>query len=279
MTDTALLAWVVVAFLGVMTPGIDTMLVLRHTVLGGRPAGLWVVVGIAAGSLAWATASLTGLTALLAASRLAYDAVRIAGAAYLIWLGASAIWKSLPRRGVGHAPEDVGAQLEGPSPTRGLRTGLVTNLLNPKVGVFYISLLPQFLPTGAGSHRLGRAPGRDPPGHHVPVVPNADLGRRPGPSCAAASDGVALARPSHGHRAHRSRPAPRRRNPTSRIGQTNPNRPAGRSAIGVLPAVLRGRDQARAATAAIRPPAASTARSAWPCSQRSRSRIQGSSSD
>jgi len=160
MTESALAAWVLVAFLGTMTPGLDTMLVLRHTILGGRPAGLTVVLGIAAGCLTWATASLAGLTALLAASRLAYDAVRIAGAAYLIWLGSSAIWRSLPRHRSSSTAEDdqaidIGSQHDAPGPWRGLRAGLVTNLLNPKVGVFYISLLPQFLPTGPDATAWG----------------------------------------------------------------------------------------------------------------------------
>lgn len=82
MSTTTLLTWTVVALLGVMTPGIDPIPVLRHTLLDGRRAGMRAVSGIALGCLAWATAGLAGLTA----SRLAQDMVRIAGAAYLIWL-------------------------------------------------------------------------------------------------------------------------------------------------------------------------------------------------
>ncbi|UJW29200.1 LysE family translocator [Saccharothrix sp. AJ9571] len=149
MSETALLTWTLVAFLGVATPGIDTLLVLRHTLLGGRRAGLRAVTGIALGCLVWATASLAGLTALLAASEVAYQVVRIAGAAYLIWLGASALWKSLPRHRGPVVP------LEDGSATSALRAGLLTNLLNPKVGVFYVSLLPQFLPVGPGSTAWG----------------------------------------------------------------------------------------------------------------------------
>ena len=84
MTSTALLAFTLIAFLTVITPGLDSMLVLRHSLVGGRRAGLAVVAGINVGCLLWATASLVGLTALLTASRWAYDAVRIAGAAYLV---------------------------------------------------------------------------------------------------------------------------------------------------------------------------------------------------
>jgi threonine/homoserine/homoserine lactone efflux protein len=149
MSTTALLTWTLVAALGVMTPGIDTLLVLRHTMLGGRRAGLATVVGISTGCVLWATASLAGLTALLAASTLAYDLVRIAGAAYLLWLGATAIWRTLPRnRKPGVSELDIPA---APGWFAAFRTGMVTNLLNPKVGVFYMSLLPQFLPKDATS--------------------------------------------------------------------------------------------------------------------------------
>lgn len=144
MSTTALLTWTLVAVLGVITPGLDTLLVLRHTMLGGRRAGLATVAGISTGCVLWATASLAGLTALLAASTVAYDIVRIAGAAYLLWLGASAIWKTLPRnRRPGARDLDVPV---APGRFAAFRTGVVTNLLNPKVGVFYMSLLPQFLP-------------------------------------------------------------------------------------------------------------------------------------
>lgn len=140
MSTTALLTWTLVAALGVMTPGIDTMLVLRHTMLGGRRAGFATVVGIATGCLVWAAASLAGLTALLAASTVAYDIVRIAGAVYLVWLGVTAIRKSFRST----APDvEIPA---APGWFAAFRTGIVTNLLNPKVGVFYMSLLPQFLP-------------------------------------------------------------------------------------------------------------------------------------
>lgn len=147
MSTTALLTWTLVAVLAVVTPGLDTLLVLRHTMLGGRRSGMATVCGITTGCVLWATASLAGLTALLAASTVAYDIVRIAGAAYLMWLGATAIWKSLPRN---RTPVDVDMPV-APGWFAAFRTGMVTNLLNPKVGVFYMSLLPQFLPKDATS--------------------------------------------------------------------------------------------------------------------------------
>ncbi|GAB3584231.1 LysE family translocator [Amycolatopsis endophytica] len=148
MPVSALLTYTLVALVAVVTPGLDTMLMLRHTLLGGRRAGFRALTGINLGCLVWGTASIAGLTALLAASRIAYDVVRIGGAAYLLWLGGSALWRSFR-----HQVPDAEVIVE---PGRGaLRAGLVTNLLNPKVGVFYLSLLPQFLPAGSGQAAWG----------------------------------------------------------------------------------------------------------------------------
>ncbi|MFG1793721.1 LysE family translocator [Nocardia sp. NPDC049149] len=144
MSDGLLLGFVVVALLAVMVPGLDTMLMLRHAVLGGWRAGLLALLGINVGCVVWGSASIAGLTAVLTASHLAYEIVRIAGAAYLIWLGGSALWKSLQRKRSDELPTGV-----EPQSRSAFRAGLVTNLLNPKVGVFYMSLLPQFIPAGS----------------------------------------------------------------------------------------------------------------------------------
>ncbi|MGO2811069.1 LysE family translocator [Brevibacterium sp. BDJS002] len=144
MDSHQLLAWALVAVIGAATPGIDLMIVLRSTLLHGRRSGFAAVIGVEMGHAVWAIASLIGLTALLAASTLAYDVVRIAGACYLVWLGCTAIWKSLPRnRATATEAEDLPSQ----SAVSAVRSGMTGNLLNPKVGVFYISILPQFLPT------------------------------------------------------------------------------------------------------------------------------------
>ncbi|MET8757245.1 LysE family translocator [Lentzea sp. NPDC004782] len=141
MSTTALLSFTLVALLTVITPGLETLLVLRTAVLVGRRTALGVVVGSTLGCLVWATAGLVGLTALLQASELAYDIVRWLGAAYLIYLGVKALWGS--RR-----PAEPDEPAPVPSARAAVRVGLLTNLLNPKPGVFYISLLPQFLPVG-----------------------------------------------------------------------------------------------------------------------------------
>jgi threonine/homoserine/homoserine lactone efflux protein len=151
MTTTALVGFTLIALLTVVTPGLDSMLVLRYALVGGRRAGLAVVAGINIGCLAWATATLAGLTALLTASRLAYDIVRVLGAIYLIWFGARMLWQTFTRR---RSDQPALAPAE-PGRWAAARAGLVTNLLNPKPGVFYMSLLPQFLPAGPANLTWG----------------------------------------------------------------------------------------------------------------------------
>ncbi|GAA4026359.1 LysE family translocator [Allokutzneria multivorans] len=140
MSTTAFLTYLATALLVIITPGLDTMLVLRHVVTGGRRGGMATSVGVSLGSLVWGTASVLGITALLTASRIGYDVLRYAGAGYLVWLGASALWKS--RR----PAAAIEVESSATSTWGSVRAGLLSNLLNPKVGVFYLSLLPQFLP-------------------------------------------------------------------------------------------------------------------------------------
>jgi threonine/homoserine/homoserine lactone efflux protein len=132
MSTAALLSFTLVALLTVVTPGLETLLVLRTALLVGRRAALGVVVGSTLGCLVWAAAGLVGLTAYI---------VRWLGAAYLVYLGAKALWRS--RR-----PVEIDEPAPVPTVRVAVRVGLLTNLLNPKPGVFYISLLPQFLPVG-----------------------------------------------------------------------------------------------------------------------------------
>lgn len=146
MSATALLAFTATALLLTITPGLDTMMLLRMVLGGGRRAGVVGGFGTTLGCVVWGAASVAGLTALLVASRLAYDVLRWAGAVYLLWLGGSALWRSWRGRAVaddGPAPRVT--------PRQALRIGFTTNLLNPKIGVFYLSLLPQFLPVDGGT--------------------------------------------------------------------------------------------------------------------------------
>jgi threonine/homoserine/homoserine lactone efflux protein len=151
----AVLAFASVAAVINVTPGLDTMLVLRTSVARGRATGLISGLGINAGCLAWGIAAAAGVTELLVASHAAYEAVRIAGAVYLTWLGCCALWRSRRRRGQEEPAPDTdhqspaGPVLAGSGRLAAFRSGLTTNLLNPKAGVFYMSLLPQFIPHGA----------------------------------------------------------------------------------------------------------------------------------
>ena len=151
---TATLAFAGVAAIINITPGLDTLLVLRTSVAHGRDGGIAAALGILTGCLAWGVATAVGLTALLTASRLAYDVLRVGGAVYLAWLGLSALWRARrARREPGEAgPAEETAEVVAPSPRdrwAAFRAGLGTNLLNPKAGIFYMSLIPQFIPAGA----------------------------------------------------------------------------------------------------------------------------------
>jgi threonine/homoserine/homoserine lactone efflux protein len=135
-----LIAYVAAASLLTVTPGLDTALVLRTAVTRGAREAALTGGGIAAGCFAWAVLVAFGLGAVLAASEFAYTALRWSGAAYLLWLGYKML--RFPRRTFVTEPSSGGGK------HKAFPTGLLTNLLNPKVGVFYVSFLPQFVPAG-----------------------------------------------------------------------------------------------------------------------------------
>lgn len=149
---TSLLGFTAVAALLTVSPGPDFAVVLRTALGSGRRAALCSALGIAAGCFVWGLAGAVGLTAMLSASQVAYDALRVAGALYLMWLGVQALRAA---RRLRTAPAADGAEptTDGgggrQTPLRAFRTGALTNVLNPKVGVVYMSLLPQFIPHGA----------------------------------------------------------------------------------------------------------------------------------
>lgn len=138
---TALIAFTLAAALLTVTPGLDTALILRAMALAGPRRALAAAFGVCCGLLTWGLAAALGLGALLAASQLAYTALRWAGAAYLFWLGLNAL---LRLRSHADPSESVPAGQE--SIGRWFTRGLLCNLLNPKVGVFYVTFLPQFVP-------------------------------------------------------------------------------------------------------------------------------------
>ncbi len=131
-----LLAFLGVAVVVIVTPGQDTALTVRNTLAGGRPAGLRTATGVVCGQAVWALAASAGVAALLMASEPAFVALKLAGAAYLVFLGGQALLAAVRRR---PAHVEVG-RASGSE----LRQGLLSNLGNPKMAVFFSSLLPQF---------------------------------------------------------------------------------------------------------------------------------------
>lgn len=138
----ALAAYVVAAGLLTLTPGLDTALILRTAAVEGPRRAAFAAIGINIGCLIWGALVALGLGALLAASTLAFSVLKWAGAAYLVWLGVSLILRPRDRFEVSAGATSAGGELAW------MRRGLLTNVLNPKVGVFYVSFLPQFLPDG-----------------------------------------------------------------------------------------------------------------------------------
>jgi threonine/homoserine/homoserine lactone efflux protein len=139
------LAFLGISALVIVTPGQDTVLTIRNTLLGGRPGGTFTAIGVALGQAIWTLAASAGVTAVLLASEPAFAAVRLAGAAFLIYLGAQALAAAI-RGGAWMSVEPTRAKHL--APITALRQGLISNLGNPKMAVFFTSLLPQFVPAG-----------------------------------------------------------------------------------------------------------------------------------
>jgi threonine/homoserine/homoserine lactone efflux protein len=142
-----LLSFFGVSAVVIVTPGQDTALTIRNTLRGGRRDGVVTAAGVATGQVAWAVATSAGLAAVLVASEPAFRALRLFGAAYLVYLGVTALIRAARRIATsGSEPQ---------TKTRPFRQGLVSNLGNPKMAVFFSSLLPQFAHSFAGLLVLG----------------------------------------------------------------------------------------------------------------------------
>lgn len=149
MLDPQILAFAGVAALLTITPGADTMLVMRSVLARGQRAGLLTTVGIGTGCLVHAALSALGLSLILMRSALAFDVVKLAGAGYLVYLGVQSLRQAWRHEG-GMMPLES-AQLEMPhrsAVSTPFVVGLLTNLLNPKVAIFYLAFLPQFIRPG-----------------------------------------------------------------------------------------------------------------------------------
>ncbi|WP_217428289.1 LysE family translocator [Microlunatus speluncae] len=152
MDIATLIAFLGVAAVVIMTPGPDTAITIRNTLLGGRRAGTGTALGVAAGQGVWTLAASAGLAALLVASEPVFLAVKLAGAGYLIVLGLQSLYRAWRARSDGPASPDgepggAGARRRL-SVRGGFRQGLLSNLANPKMAVFFLALLPQFVPAG-----------------------------------------------------------------------------------------------------------------------------------
>jgi threonine/homoserine/homoserine lactone efflux protein len=135
-----LAAFLLASFLLAMVPGVGTAMLVRQSVRGGRRAAFATVAGLQTGVAVWAAAAGLGLSVLLVASEVAYQAMRVAGVIVLLWFGIRALFGR---------HREPGERRGG-----GYRAGLAVNLANPKLAVFAISFLPQFVPPGAGHGAL-----------------------------------------------------------------------------------------------------------------------------
>jgi threonine/homoserine/homoserine lactone efflux protein len=140
MLDAQVVAFCGVALLLAMTPGPDMALIMRNSVRGGRAAGFRTMAGVAVGLVGWGLATALGVAAVLAASATVFTVLKIAGGIYLVFLGVQTLWGLRRGHRVEHRPPG--------STGSPFRQGLVTNLLNPKVGAFYVAVLPQFIGPG-----------------------------------------------------------------------------------------------------------------------------------
>ena len=161
---TALLGFALASTLVILAPGPDSMLVMRNTMRGGRRAGWVTACGTLSGLVIWALAAALGLSALLRVSHVGYDILRFCGAAYLIWLGLTSLAhfrrkntaEPVAQAG-GSAPAVPGPTVPGRTrpgaarPRRAYLNGMLSNLLNPKISVFFMAFLPAFVPAGASA--------------------------------------------------------------------------------------------------------------------------------
>jgi threonine/homoserine/homoserine lactone efflux protein len=131
-----LLAFLGIAVVVIVTPGQDTALTIRNTLAGARRAGIATAAGVSAGQAVWTLATSLGLAAVVAASEPVFQAIKLAGAAYLVVLGLQSLRDALRKRARTERTVAV--------TPRAFRQGLLSNLGNPKMAVFFTSLLPQF---------------------------------------------------------------------------------------------------------------------------------------
>ena len=148
--DSQLVAFLGVSILVIITPGPDMALITKNA-LSGRTHGIFTALGVGLGQLAWMAATSAGVAALLVASEPLFDALKLAGAAYLVFIGAQALVSAVRSKHPQTKPESPGSDERGVTTRESFCQGLISNLGNPKMAVFYSSLLPQFAPAGETS--------------------------------------------------------------------------------------------------------------------------------
>jgi threonine/homoserine/homoserine lactone efflux protein len=151
--DGRFLAWLAVAIVLIITPGPDTALIIRNALRAGARSASLSAVGVGAGSAAWAAASVVGVAALLETSDVAFTIFKLAGAAYLVYLGLRTLAGTF-----GSAPGEAHDSAEAVPARMSGRTafvqGLLNNLLNPKAGAIFATVMPQFIEPGDPTSRL-----------------------------------------------------------------------------------------------------------------------------
>jgi len=141
---TTLVAFLLVAVVVIVTPGPDTALTIKNSLAGGRRGGLATAFGVSSGQAVWAVAASAGLAAVIVASEPVFRALQLLGGAYLVYLGAHALYRAVTRR----APCAVESERSGLSRRAAFRQGVLSNLANPKMAVFFTGLLPSFAGSG-----------------------------------------------------------------------------------------------------------------------------------
>jgi threonine/homoserine/homoserine lactone efflux protein len=144
--DGSLAAFISIAVLVIVTPGQDTALTIRNTLRGGRNGGLATAGGVAAGQACWSLAASLGVTSILVASEQVFQMLKLIGAMYLLYLGAHSLWLAV--RGESPSALRGGRGTSTYGSRTAFRDGLVSNLANPKMALFFSSLLPQFVAPG-----------------------------------------------------------------------------------------------------------------------------------
>jgi threonine/homoserine/homoserine lactone efflux protein len=146
METATLMSFALAALVLIMIPGPDQALITRSSLVGGRPAGLLTMAGGVLGLAVHATAAAVGLSALLLASATAFTALKIVGAAYLLWMGVQTLRAAARSR---RAPAEAATRRAPARPLTTVRQGFLSNALNPKVALFFVTFLPQFLSADA----------------------------------------------------------------------------------------------------------------------------------